>query len=222
MEERIPKELIKPTIRTYSTGAYIYEAGKPVRYIYFIVEGRVKIESISRTGKRISKSILSNGELFGEMALFGEVKRRDYACALDVTVIHIYTKEEIQRVLKIDEKFQSLLLNKMANRVINLEQKLTSLVFKDSRSRVINFLVQQGRKDGKRVGFDLLLKNFLSHQEIAYYTATSRQTVSVVLNELKAQNIIHYHRKRLLIRDMDKLEEKFNPRKSSNHQKILP
>jgi len=68
------------------------------------------------------------------MALFGEVKRRDYACALDETVIHIYTREEIQWLLKIDKKFQSLLLNKMANRLVNLEQKLTSLVFKDSRS----------------------------------------------------------------------------------------
>jgi len=217
MEERIPKDLIKPIIKTYRKGAYIYKAGEPVRYTYFIVKGRIKIESISPTGKRLSKSILSNGELFGEMALFGEAKRRDYACTLALTVIHIYTKEEIQRLLKVDKKFQFLLLNKMANQVISMEHKLTSLVFNDSRSRVIAFLVQQGRKDGERIGFDTLLKNFLSHQEIAYFTATSRQTVNVVLNELRTQNLIHYHRKRLLIRDLDKLEEALIPQKVSIH-----
>jgi len=217
MEERIPKELIQPTIKTYPKGAYIYKAGESVLYIYFIVEGRIKIESISPLGKRISKSLLSKGEIFGEMALFGEVVRRDYACTLDVTVIHIYTREEIQRLLKIDKQFQFLLLNKMASRVINIEQKLTSLVFKDSRTRVIEFLVQLGRKKGERIGFDILLRDFLPHQEIAYCTATSRQTVTVVLNELKAQNLVHYHRKRLLIRDIDKLAEELSPFKNSVH-----
>jgi len=141
----------------------------------------------------------------------------DHACTLDVTVIHIYTREEIQRLLKIDKQFQFLLLNKMASRVINIEQKLTSLVFKDSRTRVIEFLVQLGRKKGERIGFDILLRDFLPHQEIAYCTATSRQTVTVVLNELKAQNLVHYHRKRLLIRDIDKLAEELSPFKNSVH-----
>jgi len=217
MEERIPKELIKPIIKTYPKGAYIYKAGEPVLSVYFVVEGRVKIESSSTTGRRITKSILSSGALFGEMALLGEAVRRDDAHALDVSVIHIYSREEIQRLLKSDPKFQFLLLNKMANQVMNLEQRLTSLVFKDSRTRVIEFLVQLGRKEGERVGFDTLLRNFLPHQEVAYYTATSRQTVTVVLNELKAQNLIHYHRKRLLIRDIDKLAEALIPYKSSVH-----
>ena len=214
MEERITQELIKPIIKTYPKGAYIYKVGEPVRYIYFVVEGRVKIERSSSTGKRMTKSLLSGGALFGEMALFGEARRRDDAYALDVAVIHIYIKEEIQRLLKLDAKFQFLLLNKMANQVVNLEQRLTSLVFKDSRTRVIEYIVQLGRKEGKRIGFDTLLKNFLSHQEIAYYTATSRQTVNVVLNDLRAQNLIHFQRKRLLIRDMDKLTEELMPYKN--------
>jgi len=207
MEERIPKDLIKPIIKTYRKGAYIYKTGEPVHSIYFIVEGRIKVESICRNGKRITKSFLSNDALFGEMALFGEVIRRDAAYTLDITVVHIYTREAIQKLLKVDAKFQFLLLNKMANQVLDLEHRLTSLVFKDSRSRVIEFLVRLGRKEGQRVGYEILLKNFLPHQEIAYYTATSRQTVTVVLNELKAQNLVHYHRKRLLIRDIDKLAE---------------
>lgn len=215
MEERIPKDLIKPIIKTYRKGTYIYKASEPVRYVYFIAEGRIKIESIGRRDKHMTKSLLSKGALFGEMALFGEGTRRDSAYTLDVTVIYIYTREAIQKLLKTDNKFQFLLLNKMANQVLNLEQRLTSLVFKDSRSRVIEFIVRLGRQQGERIGFEILLRNFLPHQEIAYYAATSRQTVTVVLNELKAQNLIHYHRKRLLIRDIDKLEEELTSCKHS-------
>lgn len=207
MEDRIPKELVKPIIETYPKGAYIYKTMQPVLYIYFVIEGQVKIETSCSSGRQVTKSILSHGAIFGEMGLFGEKIRIDDAYALDDAVIHIYPVREIQQVLKLDSTFQYLLLSKMANQVINLEQRYSSLVFKDSRTRVIEFLVQLGRREGQRIGFDTLLKNFLPHQEIAFYIATSRQTVNTVLNELKAQNLIYYRRKRLLIRDIDKLEE---------------
>lgn len=215
MEERIPKEVIKPIIKKYSKGKYIYKEGDAVLHTYFIVSGRIKIENISPSRKKITKSILSNGDLFGEMALFGEQQRRDYAFTLEDTTIHVYTKEEIRNLLHSDGKFQFLLLKKMAGQVISMEQRLTSMAFRDSRSRVIEYIVKLGKKEGEPIGFETLLRNKLTHQEIAYYTATSRQTVTVVLNELQAQNLIHYTRKRLLIRDIARLAEELGPKKVS-------
>ena len=207
MEDRIFEELTKPIIETYPKGAYIYKTGQPVLYIYFVIKGRVKIERSCSSGRQVTKAILSCGAIFGERALFEEKTRINDVCILDDAVIRMHSIAEIQQLLESDPKFQYLLLSKMANQVANLEQRYSSLVFKDSRTRVIEFIVQLGRKEGERIGFDTLLKDFLSHQEIAYYIATSRQTVNTVLTELKAQSIIHYRRKRLLIRDIDKLEE---------------
>jgi CRP-like cAMP-binding protein len=51
----------------------------------------------------------------------------------------------------------------------------------------------------------MLVRKFLTHQEIANLTATSRQTVTTVLNELRNKNILTFNRRRLLIRDMDAL-----------------
>ena len=45
----------------------------------------------------------------------------------------------------------------------------------------------------------------MTHQEIANLTATSRQTVTTVLNELRNKNILTFNRRRLLIRDMGEL-----------------
>ena len=47
----------------------------------------------------------------------------------------------------------------------------------------------------------------MTHQEIANLTATSRQTVTTILNELRNKNIITFNRRRLLIRDMDLLAQ---------------
>jgi len=45
----------------------------------------------------------------------------------------------------------------------------------------------------------------MTHQEIANLTATSRQTVTTVLNDLRNKNILTFNRSRLLIRDLDRL-----------------
>jgi CRP-like cAMP-binding protein len=45
----------------------------------------------------------------------------------------------------------------------------------------------------------------LTHKAIAAFTGTSRQTVPTILNQLKEQNLIHFDRKQILIRDLEKL-----------------
>ena len=88
-----------------------------------------------------------------------------------------------------------------------MEKRLESLVFKDSRSRIIEYLVDLNNEKGQRVGYEWVVRNFITHQEIANLTATSRQTVTTVLNELKTKNILTFNRKRLLIRDLDLLSK---------------
>ena len=58
----------------------------------------------------------------------------------------------------------------------------------------------------KKVGFEVMFRNYLTHKDIASLTGTSRQTVTTVLNDLKEKNLINFDRRRFLIRDIDKLK----------------
>ena len=95
----------------------------------------------------------------------------------------------------------------MGSRVLEMEKRLESLVFKDSRTRIIEFLLEIAEKKGRRVGFETEVRKFITHQEIANLTATSRQTVTTLLNDLRERNILTFDRRRLLIRDMEKLSQ---------------
>ena len=94
----------------------------------------------------------------------------------------------------------------VGSRVLEIEKRLESLVFKDSRSRIVEYLFELVEKKGQRVGYEWVVRNFYTHQEIANITATSRQTVTTVLNELRAADILTFNRKRLLVRDLDALK----------------
>ena len=88
---------------------------------------------------------------------------------------------------------------------MNAESKLESLIFKDARTRIIEFIKDSVSKSGRRIGYEMLLKHSLTHQDIANITCTSRQTVTLVLNELRKSDLIYFNRGKILIRDMAKL-----------------
>jgi CRP-like cAMP-binding protein len=199
-------ELDRQPHRTFKKGTYIYFPDDYADRIYFITEGRVKIGAFGEGDKEITKAILGAGEVFGELSLVGENKRRDFAYAMEDVSLCILSIQEIKELMREHTWLGLFLMKVLGSRVLEMEQRLESLVFKDSRTRVVEFLLGLARKKGQQVGYETVVRKFITHQEIANITATSRQTVTTVLNELRERNILTFDRKRLLIRDMNLLE----------------
>ena len=189
----------------FKKGEYIFLPDQSADKIYFLESGSVKIGSFSDTGKEITKAILNKGEVFGELAIIGESKRRDFAIALEDSVACILSVEEMKSLMKDHSGLSLFFMKIFGSRALEMEQRLESLVFKDSRSRIVEFILELVKKKGQRVGYEWVVRKFITHQEIANLTATSRQTVTTVLNELRGKNLLTFNRKRLLIRDLEKL-----------------
>jgi len=171
-----------------------------------IAEGRVKIGSYSNDGKEVLKAILGKGEIFGELALTGEEKRRDFAQAMDEnTTICQMTIQDMQEMMADNKSLNFKIFKLIGLRIKKLERRVESLVFKDARTRIVEFLKDMAEEKGQKVGFEMMIKNHLTHKDIANLTGTSRQTVTTVMNELKEKNLINFDRRRILIRDMEKL-----------------
>lgn len=198
----------KHTFNKFDKGEFVYLNDEPSTHVFMIAKGRVKIGSYSDDGKEIIKAILSEGEMFGELSLTGEETRDDFAQAMDAdTVVCPMPLEDMQQLL-LENKSLSLKIFKIIGvRMKKLERRLESLVFKDARTRIIDFLYEMGVERGQKVGFEMMIKNHLTHKDIANLTGTSRQTVTTILNELKEKNLINFNRRQILIRDMDKLRD---------------
>jgi len=205
--QKIGNQLSDHNIKTIKKDEYVYLPDQESDKIYFINTGRIKIGSYADNGKEITKAILGTGEVFGELAMIGEKKRRDYALALEDTNVCMIPSAQLKDLIKDHSSLSLFFMRMMGSKVIEMENRLESLVFKDSRSRIIEYLVELVNKRGQRVGYEWVVRHFITHQEIANLTATSRQTVTTVLNELRNNEILTFNRKRLLIRELDKLKE---------------
>lgn len=193
-------------LRTFRKGEFVYLQEEDADKIFFLHNGKIKVGTYSDDGKEITKAILEAGEVFGELAMFGEEKRKDFAVALESTEVCLLTKEEMKGMMREYNGLQAFLMNIMARRLVKMERRLESLVFKDARTRIVEFLRDQAEEKGQAVGFEVVIRKPLTHQEMANLTATSRQTVTTVLNELRNDNIISFNRRQILIRDMEQLK----------------
>lgn len=186
-------------------GNYIYLPDDISDHIYIILEGKIKIGYFRDGDKEVVTTILEKGNIFSEKSILGEKKQKDFAIAMVDSMIVSFLQLDFDQLLNEHKDLSVLMMQIMGERMMEMESRLESLVFKDSRSRIIDFLIKSVEKNGQRIGYEWVVRNFLTHQDIASLTSTSRQSVTMVLNDLRNENIIQFDRKRLLIRDLDKL-----------------
>ncbi len=196
----------KTVMRTTKKNQYIYFPQEPSKVVFFLKAGRVKIGTYSDDGKEIIKTIIQPGEIFGELGIAGEETRKDFAIALDDNVrMCAINVDDIKSMMNNNPDLSMEITKVIGERLMRVNRQLESLIFKDANTRVIDFIKEMAEQQGIPIGKEVLLKHNLTHQDIANLTATSRQTVTTVLNTLKSKDRIHLERNKILIRDMNLL-----------------
>lgn len=192
--------------RKFRKGEFIYFSDDPANNIYLVTEGKVKLLYYTEEGEEVVKSVLSRGEVFGELALLGENKRRDCAQVVtDRTAVCKLTLEEMQQLMKEDVSFALKIFKLIGLRINKLERKIDSLVFKDVRTRIIEFIKEYVMEKGEQNGSEYRVDNFLTHRDIANLIGTTRQTVTTLLNELRNEGKIDFSRRSIYVADINNL-----------------
>ena len=194
-------------VKNYPRNTFIYHPGEAADWVYFVIEGVVKTGTLNDEGKEVIKNILYAGEMFGELGLSGMIERPDFASSLkgEVEVMRIpvtILKDLIKRKPEIGLR----MIEKLGERITRSERRLEQLVFDDARTRIIGFLHEQAEKSGMKFGDETLIRHGFTHQDMANITGTSRQLMTIVLNDLKKENKINFDRSSILIRDLDLLK----------------
>lgn len=194
----IPREISRYT--------HIFRKGDPSDTLFLLAKGALKISTLSEDGREVIKSVIHPLSMFGELGLIGETEREDFATTLkEGALVFAVRIEEFRKLMQQNFELSSRILFTFGKRLMHAEHKLESLVFKDARTRIVDFIKDSAEQRGQRVGYETLVRHSLTHQDIANITCTSRQTVTLVLNDLKKSDLIYFNRGKILVRDLAKL-----------------
>lgn len=195
------KVIVKPKYH------YIYVPGDQSKEVFFLLEGSIKIGVYSDEYKESVRDVLHPLALFGELSLMGEENREGFALTMvDNTKLLALDAEVMLQAMIHNLQLHMLIMKAFGRRLRIAEHRAEDLIHKDARTRIVEFLKNTVLQRGRKVGYEFYLKHGLTQQDIASITGTSRQTVTLVLNELKKANCIHFTRNSILVRDILKLD----------------
>ncbi len=153
-------------------------------YMYIILSGKVKVGYVGSEGKEHILAVHKAGDFFGEMALLDGKTSPATVTAMEDTDILIMSRRDFEEYLLKNSKVLRQIIAILCSRLRESWMMLKVLGLPRSEDRVRTVLrhlgLQYGIKD--RRGVVLTIK--LTHQDLADYSAVSRETVTRLLNRL--------------------------------------
>lgn len=185
-------------MRTVYRGEIIGYGETGYTKIHFLVKGKVKITDSGNDESELVKDILTEPDIFGDLALEGQLPANECAEALTAnTIICSFYIGDFKTILEENPQIVLSYAKKVTSKLQRLENRHADLVFLDTKDRLIRFIKHWARTDGNHTGDKIILNNYLTHSDIANFIATSRQSVNMLLNELRSSGLLCYNRKRI-------------------------
>lgn len=195
--------------RTATKGTALVKRNHSLGYVFYLVEGMVKT---------LSYYPEKNKELVNDYFTAGDIMNLEiwHKNSPNTTTLKVSSQKAVYKVIPVNDFRVMVLQNQGLNQLIlttlldkmnKSNDRLHRLLLYKSRQRVIQFLVDYVGEVGQRVGYEYVIKKPFTHEEMGNLSDTSRQTVTTVLNELKAMNLIHFTRRYIIIRNLRTLLE---------------
>jgi CRP-like cAMP-binding protein len=201
-EELLPvARLVDP--RELARHTYLYHSGDPADYIYFLVEGQVKIYRKSPSGRRVTMALLRPGEVFGGLNTYPAYEQE--AEALEPSTIYALRTQDFHALLERKPGLALQVMQRLGQRERLLERKIANLVFKDVPTRLAETLLELAENFGQPCPHGFVLDLVLTQQELADLIGATRQIVNATLKQWQHQGIIMLRRYRICLPDRDVL-----------------
>jgi CRP/FNR family transcriptional regulator len=194
--------------RVYQPGDAIYNEGEYGDALYVLISGVVKLFRPYSGSKEATLRLLKSWDIFGHLAFAGEAKQRAYAEAVTECKVTKVPKIFIERAIRREPRAALKMMTLLELRLVQYEELVRCLLPRETEVRLANLLPILARKfgergdDGRTVTIDLRL----THQDLAAMVASTRESVTKVLNEMRNRGIVGIEGGRITLKDYATLE----------------
>ncbi|HEY3128769.1 MAG TPA: Crp/Fnr family transcriptional regulator [Acidobacteriota bacterium] len=179
------------------------------KYMYIVLDGRVKVSRLLPSGKEMILAFHEKGDYFGEMSLIDGGTTPATVTAMSPTSIAFVGRKEFTQVLLQHPKINFALLTMLCTRCRDAWTQIEVLTFNNADARIRTALFHLCQRKGEKTNEGIRISLHLTHKEIADMTGISRETATRVLNNLQNQNILTVETKHYIVHDPEMLMTPF-------------
>jgi CRP/FNR family cyclic AMP-dependent transcriptional regulator len=182
------------TARSFPKNAAVVNEGERSDAIYFILSGRVKVYLRNQGGKEVVLNVHGPGEYFGELIL-DEGPRSASVVTLEPSKLLAVTKADFRQFVLSHPDFAMKLIQRLMGRVRALTDNVKNLALMDVYGRVARLLLElAAEEDG-----EMLVREKLTHRDIASRVGASREMVSRILKDLVSGGYIRTKNRQIVL-----------------------
>ncbi len=184
-------------IRTYEKDTHIAIPDASAFPIGIVTNGRITLHRLSEDGRRLTVGRVRSGSVFVNPI----PDHASFATVNEPTTIKWLTPSESEAWVAAHPASALNAMRVLSNEIERTREILESVVFKDSSKRTAALLLTLTETDDDRATGEL------TQQEMAEMIGVSRETVSRSLSVLRKAGVIESSRKRITIKDRDRLKD---------------
>lgn len=189
------------TMTTCRPGKIFYSPEETGEVLFLLKQGTVQLYRLSPEGRKLVVATIGKGSMFGEMSLIGQGMHNLFAEAVSDCLLCVMSRVDVERLIRDKPQVGLRFMESMASRLQSAESQLEDLAFKSIPARLADLLLKRAVEEDGR----LILSGY-THQDLAELLGTYRETITLTLNELKADGVIAIGRKQIDILDRKALE----------------
>ncbi|MEM8638493.1 MAG: global nitrogen regulator NtcA [Cyanobacteria bacterium P01_G01_bin.54] len=200
-----------PVVESFERGKTIFFPGDPAERVYFLVKGAVKLSRVYEAGEEITVALLRENSVFGVLSLITGQRSDRFYHAVAFTPVELMSApiEHVQKALKENPELSLLMLQGLSSRILQTEMMIETLAHRDMGSRLVSFLLILCRDFGIPTNSGIRIDLKLSHQAIAEAIGSTRVTVTRLLGDLRQEEMISIHKKKITVHNPVVLSQQF-------------
>lgn len=196
----------KMNLRDFRNKEYVLREGNDNNNIYIIKSGVVRVDTFNSSNRRQTLSFLKEGDFFGEIAVFTGSPVSANVVSVVASQIYILKKADIDELILQIPQLARNIIYYLANRVKHTDGVIYDYAFKMLEARVASKLINLMHMFKGQEGSTSYIDLPITHQDLADFVGTSRETVTKILAKFKDRNLIEIQTKKILILDEQRLE----------------
>ncbi len=195
-------------LQSLKKGQALFRKGDEGTSLYIIKQGTIKIVLPSRLGDEVIVTIFSEGDFFGEMALFDGEPRSADALALEPSKIYILRRNDFLSFLQSNINAMKSILSQLTKRLRSTDDFLEGACFLSVSARLAKKLVELAESYGKKDGDNVFIDLNLTQKELGDMIGSSRESINKELKTLRDNGLIIKEENRIQIINMTRLKRR--------------
>jgi CRP-like cAMP-binding protein len=196
--------LLHARAERYPAGRVIFTKGSPGRSMMAILKGSVRISTPSPAGPDIVLTMLSAGEVFGEIALLDGADRTADATAITDCELLVLDHRDFVPFLERRADLCLLLLRLLCQRLRRTDQQVQEAMFGRLEGRIAMALVRLAQDAPSAASNSVALR--ITQQELAGMVGAARESVNKQLHVWQKEGVLRLGKRLIEIDDLDALE----------------